>query len=163
MNKSTLLVILLALSFNCIAQQVKKYEQVSKTVNSDFNYEMILKLDSIGLEGDSFKTSQIFEPIKGNYTVYQFIAKFKGESVLGGIDDFHNLLIVKVDNKNLILDSYQYTLEWSESPLDYDLFKGSSTGVVLKDGLKIEKLKLVRSWDGEKELLSESGILNLKE
>ena len=110
-NKVYTLAISLFISISCFAQQVKEYKLVSKTENSDFNYKMLSNLDSIGLEGDTIKTRQIFEPVKGDYTVYQFIAAFKGESVFGGTDNFHDILIVKVDNRNSIVESFHYTLE----------------------------------------------------
>ncbi|PVY36129.1 hypothetical protein [Pontibacter virosus] len=163
MNKSIYtLVFLIFVSIGCYAQQDKEYKLASKTESGDFNYKMLSKLDSIGSEGDSAKTRQVFEPVKGNYTVYQFIAPFKGESVFGGIGNFHDILIVKVDNKNTVLDSYQYTLEWGETPLDYDLFRGIAKGVIFKDGLKIDELKLAREWDGKQEFLSDNGTIKLK-
>jgi hypothetical protein len=102
----------------------------------------------------------VFNPIKGKYLVYRFIAKFKGESFTGKIKDFQDILIVKTDKNNQIIEAYQYTLEWTDLP-DADLYKSSCHGLYLKDKLNISDFKLVRPWYYDKEQLDDSGIVVL--
>lgn len=80
---------------------------------------------------------------KIDLSYYQFVATFKGETMvfpkenLPPIKDFHDVLIIKPDDKNRIIDAYQYTTEWAEYPLDYDLFRLGQTELTLKDSLSI--------------------------
>ncbi len=111
--------------------------------------------------------SNLFEPIRGKFLYFQFIATFKGEvyNETGTlIKDFHDILIIKTDRNYRILDAYQYTLEWLELPLQYDLFRGSAKGTILRDGFNILALHLRRSccWSKKEEIDNEGGIIYFK-
>ncbi|RYH52931.1 MAG: hypothetical protein EON54_14175 [Alcaligenaceae bacterium] len=56
----------------------------------------------------------------------------------------HDIIIVKTNKANKIIDAYQYTLEWAEMPLSYDLYKARVNGLVLTDYFPIEKLRFRR-------------------
>jgi hypothetical protein len=145
--------------------ETKIYILKKKTINSDIDYS---KLDDIdGNIKDTLNLRSlmpIFEPISGHYNYYQFIATFKGHSFQEVDEDFHDILIIKTDNKNKIVDAFQYTLEWAEMPCQHDLFKSCSTGLTLADDLLINSLKLVRTdyWDEKDKFHQEGGILKLQ-
>ena len=148
---------------------VKVYRLKKQVLNADFNYA---KLDDIdGNIKDTLNLRSlmpIFEPVGGKYKYYQLIATFKGHGYDGGeaplIKDFHDILIIKTDNKNKIIDAFHYTLEWAEPPLQYDLFKSSAKDIVLQDNMDISQLKLNKTYsysENNKEL-KEKGTVKLK-
>src|SRR5690606_9680859 len=106
--------------------ETKIYILQKETENSDFNYS---KLDDIdGNKMDTLNARNlmpVFEPISGQYKYYQFLSTFVGEGYNADgpplFKDFHDILIIKTDNENKIIDAYQYTLEWAEPPLQYDV------------------------------------------
>ena len=148
---------------------LKVYKLKKQTTNSDFNYS---KLDD--LKGDTLDRKNlmtIFEPVSGQFNYYQFIATFKGMSslYLGEdpiIKDFHDILIVKTDQNNKIIDAFQYTLEWGEFPFDYDLYRFSAKNIKLTDNMDISRFKFLQTYNceigSEKEELMEKGIIKLK-
>ena len=145
--------------------KTKIYILKKKAINADFNYSGLNDMESYIM--DTIKTANVmpvFEPINGQFDYYQFIATFKGESYEGGIKDFHDILIIKTDKENKIIDAFQYTLEWAESPIQYDLFKSSVNNVILTNDLDIKLLKFRRtySYDGDDMELSENGVIKLK-
>ena len=148
-------------------KETKIYKLKKKTTNSDFDY---LKLDDIdGNIKDTLNLRNlmpIFEPINGHYTYYQFISTFKGMVCCDGegFKDFHDILIIKTDNENKIIDAYQYTLEWAEPPLQFDLYKSDTKNATLTNGLDISALKLTRKdyWDEKDRIYKESGRLRLE-
>ncbi len=67
---------------------------------------------------DSTSLRKIFEPVSGRYNYYQFVAPFKGlgtifpgDDLKDSIQNFHDILIVKTNRENRIIDAFQYTLE----------------------------------------------------
>ncbi len=148
--------------------EIKAYKLKKKTINSDFNYAKLNDID--GNIKDTLNTKNlmpIFEPVSGEFTYYQLLSTFKGWGYHGDgpstIEDFHNILIIKTDSENKILDAYQYTLEWAEPPLQFDLYKSDVKNLVLKNGLDISSLKLERKdyWDKKDRVLKESGRIKL--
>lgn len=141
----------------------KKYILKNKSINSDFDYS---KLDNI----DQQNKTESFEPIDGNFTYYKFIATFVGYAYVAPGDSgdhnkiFHDIVIIKTNDRNEVLDAYQYTLEWAELPFQYDVFKSKTENLILVDNLDIKLLKLNRteSWDEKDKLSKESGIIKLK-
>lgn len=137
--------------------------------NADFNYSKLNAIDE-NTKGaiDTKNLMPVFEPISGTFNYYQFLATFKGKAYNGGeaitIKDFHDILIIKTDQNNKIIDAYQYTLEWAEPPLQYDLFKSSAKNLVLTDTLNIKQLKFKRtySWNEKDKMLKENGIIKPK-
>ena len=141
----------------------KKYILKKKSINSDFDYS---KLDNI----DKQNKTESFEPVDGNFTYYKFIATFIGYAYVAPGDSgehnktFHDILIIKTNDRNEIVDAYQYTLEWSELPFQHDVFKSKTENLILVDNLDIKLLNLNRteSWNEEDKKYKESGIIKLK-
>ena len=112
------------LSFSTLTfAQNKTYVLKEKKENANINYNLF------GLFGDfeiyeNKKDEKAFIPAKGNFTIYTFIAEFKGWSYDGTKKIFHDYLILKVVPKtNEIIDGYQYTMEWAEPPAVSDLYR----------------------------------------
>lgn len=148
--------------------ETKVYKLKMQTKASDFNYSKLNDIDNdFGLFNKPKNIVTAFEPISGRYNYYQFIATFKGSSYNDGgptlIKDFNDILIIKTNNENQIIDAYQYTLEWAEPPLQYDVFKLSAKNLLLSDNLKIENLKLIRtySWNKNDTFLKENDVIKL--
>ena len=148
-------------------KETKIYKLKKKTINSDFDYSKLNDID--GNIKDTLSVSNvmpIFEPISGYFSYYQFISTFKGISCCDGErqKDFHDILIVKTDNENKILDAYEYTLEWAEPPLQSVLYKSDMQNLVLKNDLDINSLKLTRKkfWNEKDRIYKQSGRLNLE-
>lgn len=137
--------------------------------NADFNYSKLEDLDASIHEVHSKNQMQIFEPISGSYRYYQFLSSFIGQaySDIGPplFQEFHDVLIVKTDRSNTIIDAYQYTLEWAEPPHQYDLYKSSAQNITLVNDLSISKLKFKRTynWRKEDDELLEGGEIQLKQ
>ena len=126
--------------------------------NADFNYDALYSIDTFS------SRRNVFLPIKGSFNVYTFIAAYKGFSHRDEQEhDFHDILIIKTDKDNLIKDAFQYTLEWTEMPLSYDLHKSKSSGVVLSNELSVEKLNLqrVQEADNSHKKTKEDGVIKL--
>ncbi len=162
-------------SFSIQTKDTKAYELVLKKNNADINYELFKKFKSIedfeDYENyDDFKEKVLkkaFYPINGNFTTYTFISEFQGLSFDGTQKTFHDYLILKIDPKTqLIIDGYQYTLEWAEPPAVSDLYKMVHSDKILSDKMKINELEmqLVESqYSGnERILLKENGIIRIK-
>ena len=136
----------------------KEYKFVNKLVNADFNYDALYSIDTFS------NRREVFQPIKGSFTVYTFIATFKGLSHRDEqLHDFHDILIIKTDNGNLIKDAFQYTLEWAEMPLSYDLHQSKSSGILLSNKLSVNKLNLqrVQETDDSDKKSKEDGVIKL--
>ncbi|MBK7221326.1 MAG: hypothetical protein IPH94_08360 [Saprospiraceae bacterium] len=149
--------------------ETKIYILKKQTENSDFNYS---KLDDI--DGNKMDTLNVrnlmpvFEPRSGQYKYYQFLSTSVGEAYNADgpplFKDFHDILIIKTDNENKIIDAYHYTLEWAELPLQYDVFKSSAKNISLTNYMDINQLKFKRtySWSDDNIELKEDGIIKLK-
>jgi hypothetical protein len=147
----------------------KVYTLKKHTENSDFNYSKLDDIDSHDMDTLNIKNLMpVFEPVSGRYIYYQFVSTFVGQAY--NVDgpsifkDFHDILIIKTDNENKILDSYHYTLEWSEVPLQYDVFKNAAKNIYLKNNMDIKQLKFKRtySWADDHKEMTENGIIKFK-
>ena len=137
----------------------KEYKLVSKVHNSDFDYDALNSIDTFSNRRD------VFRNIKGSFTVYTFIATFRGLSYRDEQEhDFHDILIIKAGKDNLIKDAFQYTLEWAEMPLSYDLYQAKSTGVALSNELSVKELNLQRvdETDDTDRKSKDEGVIKLK-
>jgi len=150
--------------------QTKIYKLKKKATNADFDYSKLNNIDENIKDTLNLRNLMpIFNPIDGQYNYFQFIATFKGKAYNGGdgpilIKDFHDILIIKTDNKNEIIDAFQYTLEWAEMPCQYDLFKSSSKKLILADNLEIASFKFIRTdyWDEKDKFHRDGGLIKLK-
>jgi len=119
----------ITLSTNCYSQ-IKVYRLVDKSEQADIDRSKFNQLNTLG--AGYHLLNEVFKPVKGNYTVYRFIAKYKGHSHrTSKMEVFHDLIILKTNITGTILDAYQYTLEWGEVPLIYDLFTLTVNGLKL--------------------------------
>jgi hypothetical protein len=100
-------------------------QKSTKTNNADLNQRAIFSIDTT-------KTREtrrnFFNPTKGKYTVYIFIATFKAKSFDNTEKGFHDILVLKTNKKKQILEAFQYTLEWAEMPFSYDLYQATAKG-----------------------------------
>jgi hypothetical protein len=150
-------------------KKTKIYRLKKITKNSDFDYAKLKDIAG-NIKGtlNLKNVLPIFEPKEGKYKYYQFIATFKGEAYNAEgptlIKVFHDILIVKTDNNNNIIDAYQYTAEWGEFPFQYDLFRSTEKKLTLTDKMKISTLSFERTepYEGNDKLLKEEGTIELK-
>jgi hypothetical protein len=123
--------------------QVKIYRLADKTNHADIDHNKLLDLNRCSPGYSLF--NKLFRPVTGKYTVYRFLATYKGMSHRTEKNEsFHDVVILKTDISNHIIDAYQYTLEWSEMPLTYDLYKLTVNGLKLDNQLKIAAFKFKR-------------------
>lgn len=141
--KYVLLTLISVLIYNRSYSQIKRYQLIDETLNANIDrgkFELVNKLGS-----GYHLLNKVFKPSKWIYTVYRFVAEFKGlshETEKEAV--FHDLLVLKTNNKGTIVDAYQYTLEWAEMPLTYDLYKLTVSGLKLRDDLKLNAFKFKR-------------------
>ena len=159
-----LITIILLLICNLTFGQEKIYKLISKKENADVNYTAFKSFNDFEIyKNDGLKRA--FEPIKGGFDVYFFIAEFKGDSFDGTSKTFHDYLILKVNPKSgLIIDGFQYTLEWAEPPAISDLYRVTEKNIKIRNDLKMDLLKMELDKDYQTEYrkyLTDSGKLNL--
>jgi hypothetical protein len=170
--------------------QTKIYKLKSIASNADFNYKKLEHFDDI-LKVETafipvkkgkykvytfiatFKDFGLWLPdekkmsdslVKDSVDVngYRILTKEEIKQ-MNKLETFHDILIVKTNSKNEIIDAYHYTLEWAEPELSYDLFRSTTKNQKLTNGLSIDKLKFYRTQIGrDKEPLDERGIIRLK-
>ena len=149
--------------------ETKIYNLKKQTENSDFNYSKLDYIDGHKIDTLNIRNLMpVFEPVNGQFKYYQFISTFVGQAYNADgpplFKDFHDILIIKTDNENKIIDAYHYTLEWAEPPLQYDVFKSSAKNIYLTNNMDISQLKFKRtySWSDDNKEMKESGIIKLK-
>jgi len=143
--------------------ETQEYILKKKSINSDFDYS---KLDNI----DNYKKAESFEPINGRYTYYQFISTFKGQAYVAPGDSgdrikiFHDILIIKTNENDEVVDAYQFTLEWAEKPYQYEVYKSNVENLILTDNLDIKLLNLNRTeyWNDKDKLFKGNGVIKIK-
>ena len=137
---------------------IKVYKLIKSYDNSEINYEQLNNIDEfLSVNRDVRK---LFEPVKGDSKIYLFEAEYYGESLSSGSKKFHDILIVKTDSSNTILDAFHYTLEWAESPFQFDLFRNSTKGILLEDDLELNSLCMIRNYGdvSERDTLKDYGL-----
>ncbi|GHC66074.1 hypothetical protein [Ulvibacter litoralis] len=159
-----LIIIIFILIYNLNFGQEKVYKLVSKTENSDINYKAFKNFDNFKIyKNDGLKKA--FNPKKGTNDIYVFISEFKGDSFDGTRKTFHDYLILKVDTKSeLIIDGFQYTMEWAEPPAISDLYRVTEKNVKIGNGIDLNslKMKLDKNYQTEyRKYLTDNGKLNL--
>ncbi|MFD0837218.1 hypothetical protein ACFQ0I_15675 [Mariniflexile aquimaris] len=159
-----LIVIIFILIYNLNFGQEKVYKLISKTENSDINYKAFKNFDNFKIyKNDGLKKA--FNPKKGKNDIYVFISEFKGDSFDGTRKTFHDYLILKVDTKSeLIIDGFQYTMEWAEPPAISDLYRVTEKNIKIGNGIDLNSLKmeLDKNYQTEyRKYLNDNGKLNL--
>lgn len=161
-----LLIIVFILICNLAFGKEKVYKLISKTENADIAYKAFRNFDNFKIYKNN-GLKKAFYPKKGKNEVYVFIAEFEGSSFDGTQKIFHDYLILKVDPKTkLILDGFQYTMEWAEPPAITDLYQVTEENQKMRDGFNLNLLKMelveqenIKEWRKE---LRDNGILKLK-
>jgi len=138
--------------------QTKEYKLTDKTIHADIDHRLYTIL--LTSYRPASLTTRPFKPVKGKFIVYRFIATYRGVSFTQQQKEFHDILIVKTDNRNKIITAFQYTLEWADSP-EADLYRSTCKDVYMADNMCIEKFVFKRSADYDKEntSLDEHAIL----
>ncbi|HCL57619.1 MAG TPA: hypothetical protein DHW82_11510 [Spirochaetia bacterium] len=122
------------------------YQLVSVKEKSDFDSQFFEKIDQIEVPYPKDGNFQIgtFKLKKGKYTIYEFIAPF-----ISSFHDepnreviFHNILMIKVDKNQKIVDAWHYTMEWQDVP-SIRLFRMQVQNLSLKRLLQIEEFEFV--------------------
>lgn len=86
---------------------------------------------------------EMFEPVDGPYRIILFTTVVWGYSLVDEQEHlFHHILLIKVDPDNTILDGLQYTLEWAECPLAYDICVLKAQGTKLTKELKLSEIEV---------------------
>lgn len=130
------------------------------TLKAEFDQALIKGIDGITPpypEGSAYQIGAI--PTRpGEGKIYQFQAVVLGDvSYRDHKAPIHYLLMLKVDDSEQIVEGYHYTLEWSDSP-SIALYRLTTMGVKLVDGLKLSKLAMVNS---EGQALAIDGTIQL--
>lgn len=153
-----------------LENQMKIYKLIEHIPESDLNYKMLNDFNSSvkKRKGKEAGILEIFRSVEGKCHYYKFIAKYKGEPIVFPDEEpnseqtvFHDILILKTDSLNTIIDGYQYTIEWGESPFDSDLYRVTVKGIPLKKNLNIKELKMQSIYD--KSDFEQEGILDLQQ
>jgi hypothetical protein len=169
--------------------QTRIYKLKSIVNNADFNYNKLENFDAIlnvrsafipVKKGQykvytfiaTFKDFGLWLPdekkmsdslVKDSLDVNGYIILTKEEERrLNQKETFHDILIVKTNSQNIILDAFQYTLEWGEPPMSYDLYRSNIKNQKLTNRLSVRKLRLNKKEHEKVELLDEDGLLFLK-
>ena len=145
MLKTFLLILLVALTTLSTAAQEKEilvYQIKAVYENSDLNGKALERYQKRALEwNDTGKVLKLFQPVKGKYRVITFMATGYGLSFTDKKEIFHNILILKVDQNDEILDGLEYVIEWAEVPTASRLARTTRKGVKLKKGLPLSELE----------------------
>lgn len=133
------------------AQTNGVFKLVDTKKNSDINYLTIKNINSLGHIDEEML--QNFKPVKGQYTTYTFIKEFIGYSVDGfDVESYkevqmHDIIVLKTNSDNIILDGFYYRLEWREVPSQSMIFRVFAQGVKLKNNLKVSELEMYNEWE----------------
>lgn len=159
-----LLIIIFILICNLTFGQEKIYTLISKTENADINYKAFKNFDNFKIyKNDGLKKA--FSSKKGGSDIYVLISEFNGDSFDGTRKIFHDYLILKVDPKSeLIIDGFQYTMEWAEPPAISDLYRVTGKNIKIGNGLNLNSLKMGLDkyyQSNYRKYLTDNGKLNL--
>ncbi len=159
MSKHVMLILLALVFTGKIMSQQKVYKLLDKTPFANINHHL---LDAIDTARPRFPLmDNAFKPQKGRFIVYRFIATFVGTSFTNKQKEFHDVLIVKTNKQNKIIDAYQYTLEWADVP-DADLYESTCKERYLTDNMPIGDFIFKRHWYYDKTELKETGVIKFE-
>lgn len=163
----TSIILLLTFAIGSLAQEEPPIVYQIKNVyqNADLNEKAIERFkNNIDLRSDRDEIMKLFKPVKGRYKVIVFMASSYGLSfrryVRDKYDIFHNILILKVDKNNEILDGLEYILEWADPPHTSRFVRAMKKGVKLQKGLNIQQLDF-RTFEANQPLKLDGIIDNL--
>ena len=98
---------------------------------------MISKLDSFPTGRVKLKNE--FYPVPGNYTVARFLS-FSYDQGMESSFETNNVLILKIDENQRIIDGYIYCLQWAEVPVSQALFRITNNKTKIKNKQSISSL-----------------------
>lgn len=163
MKTTFAILLLITLFFSVSAQENKKpfiYQIKAVYNNANLDAKAIEKYKKRDTEwNDTGEVLKLFKPIKGKYKVIFFVAADYGISHSDEKEHiFHELLILKVDQNNEILDGLQYVLEWAEVPFAYRLCRIAKSDIKLRKELQVSQIGC-RNFESEAEI-SLRGVLD---
>lgn len=132
------------------------YYLYSVTQKSDINYSMISKLDSFPI--GKVKLKNEFYPVSGNYTVLRFLSFSYGQGMESSFET-NNVLILKIDDNQRLVDGYLYNLQWAEVPVTQALYRITSNKKRIKNKLSISSLFTHKKNDANGNIRSPQGFL----
>lgn len=129
-----------------------EFRLLSKHKKSDINYVNLKHINQFIPDYDTIIDA--FQPVKGQYIVYLFVKEFLGESIEfmdsehpDTLVPFHDLIVLKTNSDQLILDAFYYRAEWAEPPNQFMLFRASADAIYLEDQLPIPKLCFLNEYE----------------
>lgn len=134
--------ILLLFLFYPVIYFGQTYKLLDKYENSDFNYPAIDSIDFVDKGLDML--NNVFNPIKGDFTIYRFITKDYGILFGEYKSDLNNLIILKVNSKGDIIDGFQYFLQNPQMPSKCYLYRVTTKKIKIQKCFSVSKLKLKR-------------------
>lgn len=117
-------------SCNVYDEKCLPYYLFSVTQKSDINYDMISKLDSFPMGRVKLKNE--FYPVLGNYTVARFLSFSYGQGQESSFET-NNVLILKIDENQRLIDGYIYCLQWAEVPASQALVRITNNKIKIKN------------------------------
>lgn len=123
------------------------YKFLDKFEDADLNYSRIDSINSFAK--GIIMLDSVFTPTKGKYTVYRFMTYDHGVLFDEVESDLNNLIILKVNSKNEIIEGYQYFLQTPEMPSSCWLYKVTRKEK-LKPEIKINDLRFKRKYKATK-------------
>ena len=146
MKYMTFFCFMLHLSLYSQENKLKEYIFLDKYIEADLNYTTINSIN--GYDAGLSMLDSVFNVTEGEYFVFRFLNYekdvFFDEYWFTGFMDMYNLVILKTDEKNKIIDGYWYCLTNPDMPLKCFLYRVSQKNVKLTHNLDIEKLKFKR-------------------
>lgn len=139
MNKTLFFIFTLSVFSSCIRydEECLPYYLYSVTQKSDINYDMISKIDSLPM--GKAKLNNEFYPVPGDYTVARFLSFSYGDG-MGCSFETNNVLTLKIDKEQRIVDGYFYCLQWAEMPVSEALLRITNKGIKIKNKRSISSL-----------------------
>ena len=148
------------LSLGCLAQ-IKVYKLIDSSKASDINYEAIISMKK---QNPGVKLlDHVFNTLKGKYKVYRFMASYTGISGMSNEEkEFHDIIIVKTNEANKVIDAYMYNLDFSDPPSMNAIYRRTSKNIYLNDKMSISDFKFTRPhyFDSEDIELNEKAELS---
>lgn len=137
---------------------VKAYRLAAIVQGGDFDLRALRNIDSLPVPYPAGSRNQIGDlPLRrGKFLIYKFVAAYARTGAEGGAAEFHDILALKIGCGDEILDAWQYTLEWADTP-SLDLNRMRKKGLVLKRGLEIANLDLANASTGS--AAEEEGVI----
>lgn len=122
---------------SCSRSKYPTYHMLDVYDNADINHAMIDSIDN--MPGGYGRINTVFYPQAGNYTVIRFLATDYGTIFTDYYGFRHYLVLIKVDDRSNIVESYLYFLEDAEMPFSMGLLK-SAKHIPLKNDMTIKSL-----------------------